>query len=91
MLGDAVAAKKGSGEAKDSLEVIDVAQLLARSVHRNGAKAGGNGTADDAGTQGVDAAPAADVTSAGEGLPTTAGETTAAGSDGLKDAGGADA
>jgi Fe-S oxidoreductase len=32
MLGDAVAAKKGAGEAKDSLEVIDVAQLLARSV-----------------------------------------------------------
>ena len=32
MLGDAVAAKKGAGEAKESLEVIDVAQLLARSV-----------------------------------------------------------
>jgi Fe-S oxidoreductase len=32
MLGDAVAAKKGSGEAKETLEVIDVAQLLARSV-----------------------------------------------------------
>jgi Fe-S oxidoreductase len=32
MLGDAVAAKKASGEAADSLEVIDVAQLLARSV-----------------------------------------------------------
>ena len=32
MLGDAVAAKKASGDAKDSLEVIDVAQLLARSV-----------------------------------------------------------
>ena len=31
MLGDAVAAKKSSGEAKESLEVIDVAQLLARS------------------------------------------------------------
>jgi hypothetical protein len=39
MLGDAVAAKKGSGEAKDSLEVIDVAQLLARSVTRNGINA----------------------------------------------------
>ena len=38
MLGDAVAAKKGSGEAKESLEVIDVAQLLARSVTRNGTK-----------------------------------------------------
>ena len=31
MLGDAVAAKKSSGEAKDTLEVIDVAQLLVRS------------------------------------------------------------
>jgi Fe-S oxidoreductase len=32
MLGDAIAAKKASGDAKDSLEVVDVAQLLARSV-----------------------------------------------------------
>jgi len=32
MLGDAVAAKRGSGEAKESLEVVDVAQLLVRSV-----------------------------------------------------------
>jgi Fe-S oxidoreductase len=32
MLGDAVNAKKAVGEAKQSLEVIDVAQLLARSV-----------------------------------------------------------
>jgi Fe-S oxidoreductase len=32
MLGDAVAAKKSSGEAAETLEVIDVAQLLARSV-----------------------------------------------------------
>ena len=32
MLGDAVAAKKSSGDAPDTLEVIDVAQLLARSV-----------------------------------------------------------
>jgi Fe-S oxidoreductase len=32
MLGDAVEAKKASGEAKESLEVIDVAQLLVRSV-----------------------------------------------------------
>jgi len=34
MLGDGVSAKKGSGEAKESLEVVDVAQLLARSVAR---------------------------------------------------------
>jgi Fe-S oxidoreductase len=32
MLGDAVSAKKSSGEAKESLEVVDVAQLLARSI-----------------------------------------------------------
>jgi Fe-S oxidoreductase len=32
MLGDAVNAKKSSGEAPDTLEVVDVAQLLVRSV-----------------------------------------------------------
>ena len=32
MLGDAVNEKKSSGQAKDTLEVIDVAQLLVRSV-----------------------------------------------------------
>jgi Fe-S oxidoreductase len=32
MLGDAVNAKKAAGHAKDTLEVIDVAQLLARSA-----------------------------------------------------------
>jgi Fe-S oxidoreductase len=32
MLGDAVNAKKASGDAKETLEVIDVAQLLVRSV-----------------------------------------------------------
>jgi Fe-S oxidoreductase len=32
MLGDAVAAKKASGEAKESLEVVDVAQVLVRSI-----------------------------------------------------------
>jgi Fe-S oxidoreductase len=41
MLGDAVAAKKASGEAADSLEVIDVAQLLARSASIPGAAAVG--------------------------------------------------
>ena len=43
MLGDAVAAKKGSGEAKESLEVIDVAQLLARSVASNDRANGADG------------------------------------------------
>ena len=50
MLGDAVSAKKSSGEAKDTLEVIDVAQLLARSVSpaagSAAAAAGSAGTAD---------------------------------------------
>ena len=32
MLGNAVSAKKSSGEAKETLEVVDVAQLLVRSV-----------------------------------------------------------
>ena len=32
MLGDAIAAKKASGEAPETLEIVDVAQLLARSV-----------------------------------------------------------
>jgi Fe-S oxidoreductase len=36
MLGDAINAKKSSGEAKESLEVVDVAQLLARSIHPAG-------------------------------------------------------
>jgi Fe-S oxidoreductase len=34
MLGDAISAKQSSGEAKESLTVVDVAQLLARSVAR---------------------------------------------------------
>ena len=45
MLGDAVAAKKGSGEAKESLEVIDVAQLLARSVALQRPPVDGSGSA----------------------------------------------
>ena len=32
MLGDAINEKKGSGDAKESLEVVDVAQLLIRSI-----------------------------------------------------------
>ena len=40
MLGDAVNAKKATGQAKESLEVIDVAQLLVRSV-RPAAGSGG--------------------------------------------------
>jgi len=74
MLGDAVAAKKGSGEAKESLEVIDVAQLLARSVALKRPAADGAASANgDAPESAADAAPAGDVTSAGEGKPTTSG------------------
>jgi Fe-S oxidoreductase len=41
MLGDAVNAKKASGQAKESLEVIDVAQLLVRAIKlREGAQKG---------------------------------------------------
>ena len=76
MLGDAVAAKKGSGEAKESLEVIDVAQLLARSVALQRPPA--NGSDGGAPETGAGAAPPGDVTSAGEGEPTT----TATGSSG---------
>ena len=65
MLGDAIAAKKGSGEAKDSLEVVDVAQLLARSIALQRPAVAGNGSTPDPG-----AAPSGDVTSAGEGAPT---------------------
>jgi Fe-S oxidoreductase len=52
MLGDAVAAKKSSGDAPDTLEVIDVAQLLARSV-RTTAPVAVDG---DSGTDGTGAA-----------------------------------
>jgi Fe-S oxidoreductase len=53
MLGDAVAAKKSSGDAPDSLEVVDVAQLLARSVRSAApAVADGDGGADGAGAAG---------------------------------------
>ena len=40
MLGDAVNAKKSSGEARETLEVVDVAQLLARSVSPAASPAG---------------------------------------------------
>jgi len=45
MLGDAVSAKKSSGQASETLEVVDVAQLLARSVSPPASPAGA-GAAD---------------------------------------------
>jgi Fe-S oxidoreductase len=58
MLGDAVAAKQGSGEAKESLEVVDVAQLLVRSVQQ--AAVGGTPPDGTAGPDGA-AGPASDA------------------------------
>jgi Fe-S oxidoreductase len=51
MLGDAVAAKRSTGEAKESLEVVDVAQLLIRSIQpaTSGAGPGADGAAGLAG------------------------------------------
>ena len=88
MLGDAVAAKKGSGEAKESLEVIDVAQLLARSVALGRPAANGAGGSDGGALEaGVDAAPPGDVTSAGEGKPASPGNGTASAPEAAPDAG----
>jgi Fe-S oxidoreductase len=49
MLGDAVSAKKSSGEAKETLEVVDVAQVLARSVRAPAPSASGPPAADQPG------------------------------------------
>ena len=49
MLGDAVAAKRSSGDAADTLEVVDVAQLLAQSVTPVGASVASDASAGDAG------------------------------------------
>jgi Fe-S oxidoreductase len=49
MLGDAVNAKKAAGQAKQSLEVIDVAQLLVRSVKLRAEAAEGTGPAEGTG------------------------------------------
>jgi Fe-S oxidoreductase len=73
MLGDAVAAKKASGDAKDTLEVIDVAQLLARSV----AAAVGVAVASDAGS-----APAGDAGAATAGTDANPGPPAAEGTGG---------
>jgi Fe-S oxidoreductase len=54
MLGDAVSEKKSSGEARESLEVVDVAQLLARSIAPAGP---GNGQAAGGGEPAADGAP----------------------------------
>ena len=75
MLGDAVSAKKSSGEAKETLEVVDVAQLLARSVIPAvavGSAGAGNGSVGAAnGSAGAveEGASAADGRAGGDGGP----------------------
>ena len=49
MLGDAVNAKKASGQAKQSIEVIDVAQLLVRAVKLREGAAEGTGATEGTG------------------------------------------
>jgi len=52
MLGDAISAKKASGDAPETLEVVDVAQVLARSVRQPAA----GRAANDGDTAGSDTA-----------------------------------
>jgi Fe-S oxidoreductase len=66
MLGDAVSAKKASGDAPATLEVVDVAQVLARSVRADGK------------AEAKDSAGASD--SFGPGEPSDASESADAGS-----------
>jgi Fe-S oxidoreductase len=66
MLGDAINAKKSSGEAKETLEVVDVAQLLVRSVQLGGqAQASTDGNPASADQPSADQ-PSADQPSTGE-------------------------
>jgi Fe-S oxidoreductase len=82
MLGDAVAAKKSSGEAKESLEVVDVAQVLARSVQLPaGALAAGQqpaaGQEPAAGQQTADGGQAPTVRPSADGDQAPAGQPPA--------------
>jgi hypothetical protein len=73
MLGDAVSAKQAAGEAKETLQVIDVAQLLVRSVAAPaavGAAANGSAAAADS------AAPADGDPAGGDGIAGGAGGTS---------------
>jgi hypothetical protein len=71
MLGDAIAAKKASGEAPETLEIVDVAQLLARSVQPAAvaATSPGNGSAPAAAPSADGESPQASGSPAG-GSPT---------------------
>ena len=76
MLGDAISAKKSSGEASESLEIVDVATLLARSVTPAVPPAAPDGSAAPSGS----AAPAPDGSAAPGGSPAPSGPTAAGGS-----------
>jgi Fe-S oxidoreductase len=86
MLGDAIAAKKSSGDAPDTLEVVDVAQLLVRSVTPVGAT-----VADEAGpapigdhTAGAATGPAVGTGPAAVTPESMGGDTTADGRSGAE-------
>jgi hypothetical protein len=70
MLGDAISAKKASGEAAETLEVVDVAQLLARSVQPAQAVGrGGRAGASTAPSPGSGPPPAGGPAAAGSAPP----------------------
>jgi hypothetical protein len=70
MLGDAISAKKSSGEASESLEIVDVATLLARSVVPAAPPAAPDGSAAPApGAPAAPPAPGASVAPDGSATP----------------------
>ena len=81
MLGDAVSAKKSSGDAKETLEVVDVAQLLVRSVSpavTNGSTGAANGSAGAANGSGG----ASDESAGASGEDAVASDESAGAADG---------
>jgi hypothetical protein len=78
MLGDAISAKKSSGEASESLEIVDVATLLARSVVPAAPPAAPGGSAAPA--PGGSAAPASGASVAPDGSAAPDGAAPADGS-----------
>jgi hypothetical protein len=69
MLGDAISAKKSSGEASESLEIVDVATLLARSVAPAAPPAAPGGSAAPAPGGSAAPAPGASVAPDGSAAP----------------------
>ena len=61
MLGDAIGEKQSSGEAAQSLEVVDVAQLLAKSVRAPATVAAAPGPSGASGASGAAGPPGASV------------------------------